>query len=95
MLDFLDYNFSIIEDSLFPCYDKKVKEIAEDLKNINNFDHSVFFTTFIEKNIDYFYSEYEVALYKRCLCQQKFFLVSIKRDKHNNIEKINIVEIFS
>ncbi len=94
MLDFLDYNFDIIEDSLFPCYDKLIIEISNDLKNINSYDHSIFYTTFMEENPEYFYSEYEVALYKRVLCDQKFFLVSIKRDKQNNKNKINVSELF-
>jgi len=94
MLDFLDYNFDIIEDSLFPCYDKLIIKVSNDLKNINSYDHFIFYTTFIENNSDYFYSEYEVALYRRILCQQKFFLVSIKRNKKNSEYKINVSEIF-
>lgn len=94
MLDFLDYNFDIIEDSLFPCYDKLIIKVSNDLKNIHLYDTSIFYTTFIEDTLDNFYSEYEVALYKRTLCQQKFFLVSIKRNKKNGDYKINVSEIF-
>lgn len=80
------------EESVFPCYDKKIIDIIEDFKSIFNIQHYLIYTKDIQ------YLEYLIkSSYKLLLVTQnknEEFYINIERNISSNNVNINITPVF-